>query len=327
MILARELPEAAITAGLREGMLQRVRRGAYIEGPFPENRWERGRQHELARCVAVARQSRSSAVLSHRSAALLHGAWVRGVSSLADVYLPYKSRSRPADLRPHRADPLPEDDIVHYGGIALTSRRRTALDYAKAVHPREGLAVADSLLRMAVRPDLDDRAAVERRNGEVVADWETALAAMPSLRGSARARAVLSIADPLAESGGESNLRWALVSNGVPQPALQARIVTDSGDFFGDMGWNLLDTEPAPGAPAVIAEYDGAQKYGADGGRAALVAEKRREDAIRALGIIVARFTVQDLRNPRGAAQKVLCHLHAQPEGLPQQMLALAALR
>lgn len=48
----------------------------------------------------------------------------------------------------------------------------------------------------------------------------------------------------------------------------------------------------------LIVEFDGAMKYGGAEGRAALVAEKRREDALRRLGYRVVRLTWADLRDP-----------------------------
>lgn len=48
----------------------------------------------------------------------------------------------------------------------------------------------------------------------------------------------------------------------------------------------------------VIVEFDGAVKYEGVQGRSALVAEKRREDALRALGYVVVRVTWSDLASP-----------------------------
>ena len=48
----------------------------------------------------------------------------------------------------------------------------------------------------------------------------------------------------------------------------------------------------------VIVEFDGAVKYEGAQGRSALVAEKRREDALRALGYVVVRVTWSDLASP-----------------------------
>ena len=48
----------------------------------------------------------------------------------------------------------------------------------------------------------------------------------------------------------------------------------------------------------VIVEFDGMVKYEGADGRAALAAEKRREDRLRALGFEVVRLTWADLDHP-----------------------------
>ena len=48
----------------------------------------------------------------------------------------------------------------------------------------------------------------------------------------------------------------------------------------------------------VVVEFDGAVKYEGADGRNALIREKRREDALRALGYRVVRLTWSDLRRP-----------------------------
>jgi hypothetical protein len=48
----------------------------------------------------------------------------------------------------------------------------------------------------------------------------------------------------------------------------------------------------------VVVEFDGAVKYAGDGGTAALLAEKAREDRLRALGHEVARITWDGLLRP-----------------------------
>jgi very-short-patch-repair endonuclease len=48
----------------------------------------------------------------------------------------------------------------------------------------------------------------------------------------------------------------------------------------------------------VVVEFDGAVKYQGADGRNALIREKRREDALRALGYRVVRLTWSELRRP-----------------------------
>ena len=47
-----------------------------------------------------------------------------------------------------------------------------------------------------------------------------------------------------------------------------------------------------------VVEFDGAVKYAGPDGVEALVAEKRREDQLRALGYAVVRVTWDDLAHP-----------------------------
>ena len=61
-------------------------------------------------------------------------------------------------------------------------------------------------------------------------------------------------------------------------------------------------------AQRVVVEFDGAVKYGgaAQRGQMALIAEKRREDAIRRLGYVVVRLTWADLASPERVRALIL---------------------
>lgn len=69
------------------------------------------------------------------------------------------------------------------------------------------------------------------------------------------------------------------------------------GNFVGRVDFFLPDL-------GVVVEFDGASKYAmaAEGGQAALMAEKDRENAIRRLGYGIVRVTWKDLRNPQTIA-------------------------
>ena len=60
----------------------------------------------------------------------------------------------------------------------------------------------------------------------------------------------------------------------------------------------------------VIVEFDGAVKYDGATGREALVSEKVREDALRALGYRIVRIMWADLNDPAAIRAKVLQALH-----------------
>lgn len=80
-----------------------------------------------------------------------------------------------------------------------------------------------------------------------------------------------------------------LTDHGLPVRS-QVSICDASGILVGRVDFLVGDH--------VIVEFDGAVKYERAQGRSALVAEKSREDALRALGYVVVRVTWSDLASP-----------------------------
>lgn len=304
VVRAHGLSRSRVRTQLRNGELAAVRRGAYLMEPPPEASWERRDQLELARCLAVAQQSRGSVVLSHRSAALWHGAWVSGAATSVDVYAGYHATTPATDVRRHETDHLPESDIAVVQGVRVTSPERTALDCARTLPPREALAVVDSLLRGVCRPARFEPIESRARADALRRHLTTRLQEFRGRRGVVQARAVVTFSEPLSESSGESHLRAIAVGYGLPRPIVQPEVATARGHYFPDLGWK----HPDSGRLAAVAEYDGEIKYGGAAGAAALVEEKRREDALCAEGLAVLRFTKHDLREPRVAFDQ-LCHV------------------
>ncbi|WP_218220387.1 type IV toxin-antitoxin system AbiEi family antitoxin domain-containing protein [Nesterenkonia sp. Act20] len=117
-----------------------------------------------------------------------------------------------------------------------------------------------------------------------------------SARGRARWDAAWTFADARAESAGESWARVRIAELGFSAPVLQRMFLLPNGkscitDFF----WE---------GPGVVGEFDGLMKYRNSrvlSGRSAeevVIAEKEREDGLRALGLSVLRFTWADLQDP-----------------------------
>lgn len=100
---------------------------------------------------------------------------------------------------------------------------------------------------------------------------------------------LIRLSDPRCESVGESRARLVLVELGLDVRS-QVAIYDDDGDFVGRVDF-LVDGD-------VVVEFDGAVKYDGAEGRDALVAEKIREDRLRALGYRVIRLTWADLDRP-----------------------------
>jgi hypothetical protein len=316
VVLSRDIGYDAARSAHRAGELLRVRPGAYLHGGLPAAPWARRETLALAHCVAVARQLRSRPVLSHESAALVHGAWLtfpRAVTHVAVSSPPHKPDI--ADIRRHYSPDLSEDEITVVGGLHVTSLERTALDCALTLPARRALPVVDSILRMLARPNRFDRARSDSAMAAARDSLRARLAELGRRSGVVRARAVVEHADGFSESPGETDLRWIAVSRGLPGPVLQLRVVTADGDYYTDMGWEFDATSsPTTAARGVAAEFDGAGKYTDGSGPGSLFAEKQREDAIRMTAFLMHRFVDRHLRDPDAAFAR-LCR------GFPSTLL------
>lgn len=176
------------------------------------------------------------------------------------------------------------DDSVEKSGLRVTSLARTTFDCLREMSFAEGLAVADSALRVCgmSRQELLDALGRMPRNS---AGWPNALA-------------TAAWADARAESGGESIARAQMIRLGYEVPELQVE-VNDPLDgkvvYRGDFGWMTDD------GAWLMGELDGREKYvnpAMTKGRAAvevLSDERLRESHISANGTRVMRFSFADV--------------------------------
>lgn len=275
--LARDHDRSLVAARVRDGAWVRVRPGAYVEaGQLAGD--DAGRTRELARVVAAARQLRTEVVFSHDSAALLWGLPLLRVPSVAHVVQASSPHVRCSPDLVRHVGTLPPDQRTTRLGVLTTTLERTLVDAATTGQVAAALVVADAALHRGARRDR----------------CEELLAGMAGRRGVAVARAVLAAADDGAESPGESLARLDVLRAGLPTPMTQVPVETRLGTFWADLGW------PDWG---LLAEYDGRAKY--DVGRQALLAEKRREDAVREVGWAVLRITAEDRGQPRRLRARV----------------------
>lgn len=223
------------------------------------------------RLAAVMLTAPQGAVLSHGTAAALWGIEIPMQPTndrRVDLIVPATSRAESRrDRRVHHA-PLDDDEVTRLGSFAVTVRARTWRDLAGVLQPPALLAVTDQLLADGC-PVRDLRGVLDRR---------------PTGRGSARARAVLPVADPRAESPMESVLRWLLHAAGVPAPDLQFVVRSSGGAFLGraDLAWP---------DQKVLVEFDGDLHRRRD----VFVNDVRRQNALVAAGWTVLRFTSADV--------------------------------
>lgn len=233
---------------------------------------------------AGERAAQRHALLSRGLLLLYPDALLAGRSAVLAHELPaFGARLRKVRLeRPlrHQVD-TQSATIRPFSGVAVPTASGPATPVAQSVVQ---LAVDDGMVPGVVAAD----AAIHTG----ATDLESLASVVEDIRGltgSSRAVAMLTHVDGRSESVGESRLRVLCASWGigvVPQVDLHDR----SGSFVARVDLMVEGTK-------VVLEFDGAVKY-AEGGLAALVDEKRREDRIRALGYTVIRVTWADLEAP-----------------------------
>lgn len=304
LLLSSEVGYAVTRAAQRDGHVQ-VRPGAYVQLPSGLARWDQEEYLALARCVALHAQLSADVTFSHVTAALLHGLlppWE--LLGRTHVYQDYSGNGRTDPSVVRHAGLLPGADRTEIFGMSVTTLARTAVDCARTLHPRHALAVVDRAIRVMAQVSRFDRGGSLQRMEEIRAELSVRVAAIGPGRGVVRARAVIGVADGLAESPGESGIRWIALSAGLPAPELQLPIRTRIGYCYVDGAWQ--------GADWLLAfEYDGGQKYGgsAEEAAGAVIAEKDREDAIREEGADMLRFRSGDLTHVRRTLQRICARL------------------
>lgn len=241
--------------------------------------------------------------LTHGARLLHDDVVVTGVTSLIahDVTVWKADLTRPQLLRPvHRSSTL-----SCFRLRPLHPRRRENQPFVDTpLGP--SVSLADALVDHAIESSIES-AVVSFDNalqsGKVTdAALEGAVAACASWPGSSRARSALGLCDGRRESVAESRVGVALAAAGfdlIPQ----VEIRDDRGWLVGRVDFILRGTK-------VIIEVDGKVKY-ASGDPEVLWREKKREDALRALGYIVVRITWADLERPGAVVAKLRTALAA----------------
>jgi len=260
----------------------RLHRGVYASAASwktlePESR-------RRVRAVAVGLGSRTRPVISHSSAAGLHGVPTLGTADVPVHVLATK---------------------------AAGTRTEGAIRRHATGHPELEIEVVDGLTRTTLARSIVEHCAISRFAAAVVAlDWairEHPVECAPSrlvdlarrleiVRGRANFERALRFADPRSESAGESLSRAGIHELGFPTPDLQKKFYDKRG-FIGrtDFWWPEFN---------LFGEFDGVGKYireeFAKGRTVAevVIDEKRREDRIRATGPSGARWGWGDAMRP-----------------------------
>ncbi|HSY14596.1 MAG TPA: hypothetical protein VK816_01310 [Jatrophihabitantaceae bacterium] len=245
---------------------------------------------EAASLAATASAlARRDTVVSHRSAAVLHGLPVIRLPSspILTTRRPTATGHRPALTLRHAT--LMPAEVASWFGTALTSVPRTVADLAREDR-RSGLMAADAALHEGLTS---------------LTDLWTAAHGCAGRPGSQGARWVAGFADALAESPLESLVRACLHDAALPPPELQVRIADPSD------GWACRVDMLWPDQRLVL-EADGRLKYRSGGDE--LWREKRRQKRLERLGYRVVRVLWDDIaRSPAQTASRVRAALAHPP--------------
>lgn len=195
-------------------------------------------EKHLVRARGILRRQGRDVVLSHASAALLHGLPVEVADpELVQLTAPPPARGRIRSGYHLHVARLDADEVTELDGIRATSLERTAADLARSVPYAWGVIGMDAALRRGVRRD--DLHAIADRCGRFA--------------GVGTLRRVIDFADGRSESPLESISRVTMARAGIPAPELQLQVVGESGWVaISDFGW------PDRG---VVGEADGVGKY------------------------------------------------------------------
>lgn len=256
----------------------KVRHGVVI----PATTWTKlsiDQRHEaLVHAAALRRSDPSPGVFSHTSGCAL---WrlprVSPWPTYVEVTTPAARMRSSGLIRRHH---FALDEVAEIEGLKVTPLLRTLVDTARYDKLYDSVAALDH----ALHHNLCDREALEVEYATLA----------PGVKGRARARLAIDLADARAMSVGESLSRVQMFLLNLPRPELQVE-VRDADGLVGtcDFGWDR-----------VMGEFDGRNKYGTRKGmdpkraEESVWAEKRREDRIRATGRKMARWVWVDAIRP-----------------------------
>jgi len=275
-----------LRSALASGQLMALRRGVVI----PRVRWSQASADERSRWAAeAALLAFPGSFASHATAAWLQGLpdYRLGGGDIDGVPMTHITRIGSARtegwLRVHGCD-TPPHHVCDIRGISSTDLVRTSIELAAdrslatavvfldagfrraALNEHGERSLRDAVLQVGVRSALGRR-------------WDAGIGPYARHRWVTRVRAALALADPAAESVLESLSRVAIHDWGIPAPRCGVPLVGDNNaTYWVDMYWDEF---------RLIGEADGDIKYS---DAAALLSEKRRQEALEARGFRFVRW-------------------------------------
>ncbi|NDK89222.1 hypothetical protein GYA93_06440 [Gordonia desulfuricans] len=276
-VLGRVATDRVLQAVVRDGERVRLWPGTFMDWPDHDALSTTERYRITA--IESARKGGPNRTLSHVSALAVHHVPMLRPDLRRVHYIASAPTRHTARVSRHNGILL-DDEREQVEGVWVTTRERALCDAARLGTFEQAVAMLDAGLRAGADPVLID-ATIERLRGHV---------------GVERLRYANGFADARSESVGESFSRALMAGmSDVPTPELQVEIRDAAGRSIGRVDFLI--------GGVLVGEFDGKVKYsgtlGDDPPSEVVVKEKIREDALRAEGYVVIRWTWEDLLDPR----------------------------
>jgi len=215
---------------------------------------------------AVARRLPTGAAFSGRTAAWLHGLDVTPCDPI-EITIPERTGTRRRAGASVCRTALSAKEIVRRRNLPTTSALRTVVDLGGRNPLTEGVVAADMFLHAGL-------VSIDK--------LRTYIAEHSGVKGIARLRRAVELAEPKAESAMETRLRMLLILAGLPRPEVQVSVHADDGRFLGRP--DLLYRRER-----LAIEYDGGNH------RERMVDDNRRQNGLVGAGLRLLRFTAADV--------------------------------
>ncbi len=278
------LTAGAVYKRAARGRLHRVHRGVYSLVP-PKLLTREGLY--LAAVFACG----PGAVLSHRSAAALHGLRDWGHTKI-EVTVPGRSgRSGHDGVLVHRSKTLSETDVTVENGIPCTTVARTLFD------------LADVVTRRQLERAFDQAEVMEAFDLRAINDQ---LERNPTRRAAAIVQSILEEhyigRTPTRNELEEAGLAMSRACN-LPDP--EVNVLVDPGD-----GERAIEADLAWSEQRIIIQLDGRRFHHT---RQAFERDRRNDQRLLAAGWLVIRVTWKQLRNEPERIRRTILKVMAQP--------------
>ncbi len=281
---AERIDDRRMRSEISDGTYTRIVAGSYVLS----KEWTQltAMDQHLARVFEVVDRARGPLVITHASAAAVHGidrlgAWPSSV----DVRIPRSSGGRSSGAVRRLALGFDGVDLEQWRGHLITTPAQTALDLAAAS------GFTDAVVAL-------DQALWARRDGGALTDIDRLRQVRETnrRRGMRRAAAPFDFSTHLSDSVRESEGRVLIHRLGFPAPVLQKEFILPGGRrAFSDYYFEDFDH---------VGEFDGTGKYfdpdilRGRTPRQALLEEKDREDALRRMVSAMSRWRTPAHRDP-----------------------------